>query len=121
MISFPDERTARNTHNLLLENENTKPFLDRWYDTVTQFLLLSGQTSFAGMDYSEMRRMQLDIQIDYEHQNNTEISARVPEGSVFVLKKKSLDALIEDLSAFVQRINPDVIEVFDMVFPKRGF
>ena len=114
MISFPDERTARNTHNLLLENENTKPFLDRWYDTVTQFLLLSGQTSFAGMDYSEMRRMQLDIQIDYEHQNNTEISARVPEGSVFVLKKKSLDALIEDLSAFVQRINPDVIEVFDM-------
>lgn len=94
-----------------------------WPDPVHQYLALSGRTSFGGLDFDDLRRLALDIEVltsdGYEFP-----SARRPDDRIVaialadstgfrhVVRGDRLDerALLEECTRLVRERDPDVIE-----------
>ena len=92
-------------------------------DPVHQFLLLSGRTSFRGMDFGDLRRLAVDIEVTtapgFEFPNAARESDRIiaialaeSTGWSTVLSGAEMDegALLREASRLIRERDPDVLE-----------
>jgi DNA polymerase, archaea type len=92
-------------------------------DAVTQYLLQSGKTMFKGLDFSSLRRMQLDIETCYDP-NKRRIGSGIGEDEIIIVslsdntgwesvihsKNSCEKELLEKLVDLIIEKDPDVIE-----------
>jgi len=90
-------------------------------DPVQQHLMATGQTSFKGMRFEELHRLQLDIETDcgenYQFSNPQRESDRIlcvalsdSRGWEHFLAHEDETKLLEELVAVIRERNPDVLE-----------
>ncbi len=92
-------------------------------DPVEQYLMLSGTTFFIGMDFSELRRLQLDIETyispgfefpSAAREGDRVIAISLTDSTGFecLLRGTEMDerAMIEEMVRIVQERDPDVVE-----------
>jgi DNA polymerase, archaea type len=93
-------------------------------DAVTQYLLQSGKTLFKGMLFSDIHRLQLDIETYYRPDNSRSRADSFGEDPVIIVslsdnrswehvihsKGRSEKALLEELVSILREKDPDVIE-----------
>lgn len=97
-----------------------------------QYLVATGRTYFKDLSFSDLRRLQFDLEttgLDPSHNRIFLIAVRTPNGETRLLEARSADdageaALIRELVAVIRDADPDVIENhnihgFDLPFLER--
>ncbi|MBI5020206.1 MAG: hypothetical protein HZB59_02115 [Ignavibacteriales bacterium] len=110
-----------------ISNYHELPVIHLRTDPVAQFLKQTGRTLFKGMLFSDLHRLQIDIQINIKSGNKTWNPMR-PEDRILVItlksnfgfekiltcrRKSEKDILIE-FTKIINEIDPDVIEGYDL-------
>ncbi|HUL43096.1 MAG TPA: DNA polymerase domain-containing protein [Bacteroidota bacterium] len=99
------------------------PFLQLRTDAVSQFLLQSGRTLFKGMEFSELHRLQLDIET-YTSPGSRFSNANRPGDRIIIIalsdnrgwsycidgKSKREDEMLRELVRIICEKDPDIIE-----------
>ena len=99
------------------------PFLHLRTDAVSQFLLQTGRTLFKGMEFSEIHRMQLDIET-YSSHNAKFSNAERPDDQIIIValsdnrgwehvvscQRQNEKSLLQELVQIIREKDPDVIE-----------
>lgn len=99
------------------------PFLHLRTDAVSQFLLQTGRTLFKGMEFSEIHRMQLDIET-YSSHNAKFSNAERPDDQIIIValsdnrgwehvvscQRQNEKSLLKELVQIIRDKDPDVIE-----------
>jgi DNA polymerase I len=113
-----NERTS--SHH---ESYSELPILHLKPDAVSQFLLQSGRTLFKGMEFTDIHRLQLDIETYTSHGHKFS-NARRPEDRITIIalsdshgweyaidgRKKSEREMLIELVSIIRKRDPDVIE-----------
>lgn len=113
LVKFPNWRAF---HDARLHTRQTGLNAYSLASPIEQFLVSTGLTLFKGMEFSQLKRLQLDIETTgldpkIEDCRMLMVALRWGEGQERVLELNSTEAdLIDELSEAVMSIDPDVIE-----------
>ncbi|HEX7104022.1 MAG TPA: 3'-5' exonuclease, partial [Nitrolancea sp.] len=98
-----------------LRGANAK--FQRFNHPVDQYLTLSGRTHFKGMAFDDLVRLQVDLETTSLNPDDPEarilaiaLSSNRGDAMVLAAGTQSESEILEELSATIQRLDPDVIE-----------
>ncbi len=123
LVEFDTWRVHRDA--VQAAKRTSEPYF-RMRSAVEQYLVLSGRTLFREMDYSDLRRVQIDIEtlgLDPTVEDAAVIAVvvRTSDGDeAFLINEGSEQNLLDRLSAWILSHDPDVIEghnVFNFDLP----
>lgn len=106
-----------------IESYTDLPFLQLRTDSVSQFLLQSGRTLFKGMEFSDLHRLQLDIET-YTSPGSRFSNASRPGDRIIIValsdnrgwnycidgKNKTEQEMLQELVRIILEKDPDIIE-----------
>lgn len=109
MALFGSAWEARNAQ-IALQHQNPN-LVDKAYDPITQFQLLTGQKYYGEMDYSKLRRLQLDFASEG---SSLHVELNSSQGNIARIETRDFKGFVRELELIVAAWDPDILEVFGL-------